>query len=233
MILRDLTEQLRKTLMDLEARLRPTVSQASSVDDSARLLKKARQVAADVLKHADSLHEALFFPLGIEDMKNGVPCRLTEQLERLCSEQGTGMRWCKPDVVDSERQVAALKKPNLREAHAMWDWDVVTAVSALLANVARGSRYIGIPRDWGADAGEAIGWARLRLEERRLAIELANYAHEPLRTIDEKTKNKHFRVNLQALGGDVSYAKDDTVLITTIRIPYAHTLISADLDNRS
>lgn len=43
--------------------------------------------------------------------------------------------------------------------------------------------------------------------------------------VNNKTKNSHSRYIIEDIGGNVSYSKDnDNLLITTVSLPYAHTL---------
>lgn len=170
-------------------------------------------------------------------MKEGHTTLFLDQLRQLhCkfpSNSGEKMAcWHIPGLNESKALGAAIKKPEIAEAFVVWDAEIKEALQDIISNV----RHVtaGKMNDpWGAMSESAHLWCRINMDEFSFNIEMKNKSDQKAPFVTRQVEGRHSHHVIREIGGDVKYCDaQDGLLLTTVSLPYAHTLQTGLLGER-
>lgn len=185
------------------------------------------------LKIGKKLHDGLFTKLGIQEIKTGVtlfPFASTIQkfidFEKEFEKDGDPriIKWHQLGENETEDLFNLLEKSDIEEVFIVWDEEIKEAVRDVFSNVRRIAEKIVNP--WkSTNDDKAHLWYRIQLSKLTAKIEMKNKTTNTAEFIENETKDSHSHYIIKDIGGSINYSKDnDSLLLTVISLPYAHTL---------
>jgi hypothetical protein len=121
------------------------------------------------------------------------------------------------------------------EVFVVWDTQISDAVKDILSNVRHVESVFNIDESQDANATVHL-WCQIQKNEFCLDIEMQNrYKYsktsDEFAKLKERTNNHHSHHCIREIGGNVTYDLNENILLTTVSLPYAHTLQTIFKDN--
>lgn len=222
----------------LESELSLLAREGVSSRDAGRALTRAQKIGKQVLAFATSLHEALYCPIGLTELRREAAGQESQVLSRLRkflsgeramqilgSNERIAVEFYLPSPAEISEQLACLDKPGASEVFCLWDANIEEAILDVVGNRRHAERDIVCPWLHGSSATAAM-WVRVRLADLHLEIDFANQARDAT-TVAAGLMGRPSPISAFLLesGGMIRYASvTPGVLVATVSLPYAHTL---------
>lgn len=227
----DKYEEIQKNITNVCSKLKDGLESLLEAPD-AKVLRKAKQLAEVAIMEAEKLHVGVFCAIGIESMRSegaNIEPAFMQKLRNIPTNSNEGMLllWHSPSPNENAMQLQALNKPEMAEAFVLWDAGLVEAILGISTNIKYAKILMGNPWVKGnSNNSSAHLWGRFVLEEKCVCIELCNSAIDPVKSAhDLNEKLSPSRAFLENSGSGLNCAPyKKSMVMTTIRIPYAHTL---------
>ncbi len=236
-----------QTVQSACVRLAGEINRLNAVSDevaaSKNSLALARKWGVDLLDAARGIHTSVFSPIGLQNLRQEgelTGCRVIDKLkelfksqlgsEKLNNESGQSISFYLPSPGELERQLASFGKLTLDEAYCLWDANVEEALLDIATNRRHASSLITSP--WGGrDTRFARIWIRVELSERFLGIQFCNNSNDAVNNIQEANRRiSPAKAFLADSGGTIHFeALRSDIVITTVNLPYAHTLTQNEM----
>jgi len=207
----------------------------------SKFLCIAKGRGKQLLREGNKLHEGLFVPLNIHEIQKGNISPILEVFVQLSYEFLTEkaisrkIEWHYPDKNSTQQLYCELnaKNKDINEAYIVWDTDVLEAIKDILSNVRHVDENESILDPWNSTSNsKAHIWCRVIMNEYRLYIEMKNTCKKnSIEKIRELTHNHHSHHIISEIGGKVDFELNNRILLTTVSLPYAHTLQTLPKEN--
>lgn len=233
---------IKVSIDESEEKLRQAVVKLQGTEESdgqhQKQFEDAKKSGKALLENGDKLHFSLFVPLGIHNMEKGHAPPFLDQLKQFHCEfpAKSGEKkiacWHVPGLNESKELRATIKKPEIEEAFVVWDAEIREALQDIISNV-RHATAGNILDPWGKKTESANQWCRINMNEFSFQIEMINKSDKNALTVMREVEGRHSHHVLGEIGGCVKYSDtQDGLLLTSISLPYAHTLQTGLLGER-